>query len=215
MSDPSDWGALGYFGGEIAGLGVPVFTNLRRPNIEEAKQLCGGMSASGAVSMFQIAGVTLEAPDLSAAFRNKVPREKTMFDEGAKTRTGEKLNRDSEGKVDLVFIGCPLCTFDEVIQMAHLLEGKRVAEGTRLWVSTDYPTRFMAEKYGYSKMIEASGAELLAGGCPQGFNTAACRVGRIATNSAKQAYYVPGELGSKVVFGNLARCIEIAIKGRA
>jgi predicted aconitase len=35
----------------------------------------------------------------------------------------------------------------------------------------------------------------------------------MATNSAKQAYYAAGELGSKMFFGNLTRCIEIAIKG--
>ena len=213
MDDPSDWGALGYFSGERAGLGVPVFTNLRRPTVEEAKQLSGGIGTSGAVSLFQIAGVTPEAPDVKAAFGKKEPKERYIFDELARMRTYERLNRDPEGKVGMVCIGCPFCTFNEIIEVARLMDGRRVAKDTRLWVLTDYTTRLMAEKHGYAQIIEAGGGELIAGGCPQGFRTSVCRVERMATNSAKQAYYAAGELGSKMFFGNLTRCIEIAIKG--
>jgi predicted aconitase len=34
------------------------------------------------------------------------------------------------------------------------------------------------------------------------------------TDSAKWAYYAPGNLGVSVVFGSLAECVESAVTGR-
>jgi hypothetical protein len=36
----------------------------------------------------------------------------------------------------------------------------------------------------------------------------------LMTNSAKYAYYAPGLLGTRVVFGSLADCVRSAIQGR-
>mgnify|MGYP002063652059 CR=1 FL=1 len=36
----------------------------------------------------------------------------------------------------------------------------------------------------------------------------------LMTNSPKFAYYTPGLLGKKVVFGSLADCVESAVQGR-
>ena len=209
----SDWGALGYFAGEISGLGVPVFTGLKRASVEQVKQLCAGINTSGAAAMFHIVGVTPEAPDLETAIEGNRPKRDAVFDDAASADVYARLNRDPDGKVGMVCIGCPFCTPYEIMEVARLIEGKRIAADTRLWVLTDYPTRYMAERFGYARIIEAAGGELIAGGCPQGFETDACRVGRFATNSAKQAYYAAGVLGNKIVFADLPRCIEIAVRG--
>jgi predicted aconitase len=34
------------------------------------------------------------------------------------------------------------------------------------------------------------------------------------TNSAKWAYYAPGNIGVKVVFGSMEECVRSAIEGR-
>ena len=209
----SDWGALGYFTGEVSGLGLPVFTNLKRPTVEEAKQLCAGINTSGGIAMFHIAGVTPEAATVEAAFGKNVPEETCIFDESAKRKNYGELNCDPDGKVNMVVIGCPLSTLYEIKEAARLLEGKQVARDTKLWVLTDYPTRSMAERLGYAQIIAASGGELLAGGCPVSFNNNTVRAGRLATNSAKQAHYAATLLDNKVVFGNTMHCIDIAIKG--
>lgn len=209
----SDWGALGYFAGEASGLGTPVFTGVKSASVEEVKQLCAGINTSGAAAMFHIPGVTPEAPDLESALGGNRPKGETIFDDAARAKVYDRLNRDPDGKVGMVCIGCPFCTPYEIMEIARLIEGKRISPDTRLWVLTDYPTRYLAERLGYDRIIKAAGGELVAGGCPQGFETDACRVGRFATNSAKQAYYAAGVLGNKIVFENLPRCIEIAVKG--
>jgi predicted aconitase len=208
-----DWGALGYFAGEVSGLGIPVFTDLRRPSVEEAKQLCAAINTSGAVAMFHIVGVTPEAPTLEVALGGNVPQGTFSFDEDAKRNTYQSLNHEPDGEMDMVCLGCPLCTIYELKEIAHLIEGRQIAHDTKLWVLTDFPTRYMAERLGYAQIIEASGGELLAGGCLVSFNNDECRVGRMATDSAKQAYYSSALLGSNVFFGDTKRCIDIAIKG--
>lgn len=211
----SDWGALGYFAGEITGLGVPVFKGLRRPSVEEAKQLCAGINTSGGVAMLHISGVTPEAPTVEDAFGNSIPKEAYIFDESARQSVYERLNFESDGKVDMVFIGCPLCTLAEVRNIARLVEGRQVAKGTKFWIATDYATKFMAKWLGYARIIEGSGGILLAGACLISCGSLTCRAERMATNSAKQAYYCAAELGSRVLFSDTTRCVDVAIRGGA
>ncbi len=213
MEGLSDWGALGWFAGEVSGLGAPVFTNVRRPTVEEAKQLGGAINTPGASATFHIVGATPEAPTLEAAFGGNKPKGKYTFDESARRKTYEYINYEPEGKVDMVAIGCPFCTLNEIKQVACLIEGRQVAKGTRLWVITDYPTRYMAQWLGYAQIIYASGGEIIAGGCPSSFNNAAGRVGRMATDSAKLTYYSRNLLGNKIFFADTARCIDAAVKG--
>jgi hypothetical protein len=157
--------------------------------------------------------VTPEAATVDVAFEGNVPKATFSFDEPTKKRSYGALNVEPDGKVNMVVIGCPLSTLYEIKEVARLIEGKQVARDTELWVLTDYPTRSMAKRLGYAQIIAASGGILLAGGCPVSFNNNAGRVGRMATNSAKQAHYAAALLGNKVVFGNTVRCIDIAIKG--
>jgi hypothetical protein len=218
IGDVSDWGALGFFTGERAGVGVPVLANLQRPTVEQAKQLGTAINVSGAVSLFHIPGVTPEAPTLEAAFGGNTVRETYVFDDAAKKKVYDFINHDAEGKVDVVCLGCPHATLYEIEEICRLIEGKQVAEGTRLWVVTTYPNKKLAEMLGYARILEASGGELFADGCPTSYYgrfKPARPLERLATNAIKQAYGIRRLLGSSVFFGSTERCIDIAIKGGA
>ena len=39
-------------------------------------------------------------------------------------------------------------------------------------------------------------------------------ISTLMTNSAKYAYYVPGLLGTQVIYGSLADCVRSAVEGR-
>jgi predicted aconitase len=208
----SDWGALGYFAGEIAGVGVPVFANLRRPTLEEAKQLSASLAASGGVSLFHIAGITPEAQTTQIAFGGHRPIETRIFDEPAKREIYERLNYEAHGKVGLVCIGCPNVSLAELQEVARLIEGRHVAEGTLFWVMIDYATRALAERQGCAQIIESAGGQF-TDRCPVSIHLDTSRIDRMATYSAKMAHYARDYLQSKVFFGSLERCIEIAMKG--
>ncbi|MCX5820021.1 MAG: aconitase X catalytic domain-containing protein [Deltaproteobacteria bacterium] len=215
----SDWGALGYFTGERVSLGIPVFNHLKRPTVEEAKQLATCINVPGSTTLFHIPGVTPEAATIEEAFGGNIPRETYIFGEAAKKETYRHLNYEPEGKVDMVFLGCPHATLYEIKEICDLLEGKHVAGETALWVMTSHATRAAAYRAGYGQIIEDSGGKLFADGCLGMYYLyyplKRPVLKRVATNAAKQAFTVRRSFGSKVFFGNEKRCIEIAVAGCA
>jgi predicted aconitase len=217
MDQRGDWGALGYYAGEKAGDGIPVFVHLRAPTVEEAKQLGAAVNVPGGAAMFHIVGVTPEAPTISAAFGANEPLGTYVFDAIAKKETYGRANHQPAGKVDMVFLGCPHATLFEIAEISRLLEGRKVARGTKLWVMTAHSVRASAERLGYARVIEESGADLLADGCLLTyyvyFDSQRPPMGRVATDSLKQALGVKRSFGSKVFFGSTEACIEAAIQG--
>ena len=211
LRNPTDWGALGYFGGKIAGLGIPVFNGLRRPSQDEAKQLCAALATSGGVTMCHIAGVTPEAPTLEAAFHGDVPEEFVTFSERELHQTYASLRSFASGAIDSVILGCPHASIREIARIAALLDGERVAPGVRLWVDTARITKGGADVMGYTAVIERAGGRLLSDTCPTNIRIPARR---IATDGFKQAHYARGMTGAEVIVAPTEDCIRAAIAGR-
>ena len=68
----ADFGTLGYFAGNLAQDGIPVFTGITPPvSLEELKMLSAACATAGSVNMFHIVGLTPEAPSLEAVSKNK------------------------------------------------------------------------------------------------------------------------------------------------
>jgi predicted aconitase len=211
LENPTDWGALGYFAGKLAGLGIPVFEGARRPTQAEAKQLCAALASSGGVTMCHIAGVTPEAPTLEAAFHGKVPDVTATFDGQARLDMIASLRTHTGDEIDTVILGCPHASIHEVAQFAALLQGKRVADGVRLWVNVARGTKLSAEAMGYAATIEAAGGIILADTCPTNLRVPA---ERIVTPGFKQAHYARGMTGAEVIVADTPFCIETAVTGR-
>ena len=208
---------MGYFTGERAGLGIPVFENLKRPTAEYAKQLATCVNVPGSTALFHIPGVTPEAATQEEAFGGNKPKGIFVFDESAKRETYRKLSHEPAGKLDMVFLGCPHATFYEIEEVCRLLEGRRVAEKTVLWIMTSRETRAAAYRSGHGQLIEESGGRLFAEGCLGMYYLyyplKRPALGRVATNAAKQAFTVRRSFGSNVCFCDETRCIEIAVEG--
>ena len=105
-------------------------------------------------------------------------------------------------------------TLTEIVEIASLLEGKRISSNTELWIATTDSIRSYAEKMGYDKIIADAGGKIMADTCPCISQIDMARNKRYMTNSVKQAYYAPGQLGAHVHFANVTECIETALKGR-
>ena len=226
---PTDWGALGYWSGKLAGLGIPVFCGLRRPTQEEAKQLCAALASSGGVTMCHIVGVTPEAPTLETAFQGTAPPITATFDGPALLETYAALSAHTGSEIDTVILGCPHASLREIAQIAALLDGKRVAEGVRLWVCTARATQRSAAYLGYVEIIEAAGGRVLCDTCPTNMRIPSQR---IVTPGFKQAHYARGmtsveRLGTgeagcvpgagaavEVIVADTPACVRAAIEGR-
>ncbi len=206
----ADIGALGALAGELVRDGVPYFRGLdlrwtRRPE-EALKALGAAMAASGAVGLYHVEGITPEA-GLSDILPAGIPRF-TIHDLSAGY---QKLNGPLE-EVDLVSLGCPHASLEELDEIARFLAGKQVR--TRLWITTARQVREEAERAGIVAQIEAAGGQVVADTCVIVAPMELLSVRSLATNSAKAALYARSHSGLETRFGTTEQCLEAALTGR-
>lgn len=219
----ADFGALGYYIGLIAGsrnVGVVGHFPRRLP-FEKLKYFLSPMPVSGAVSLCHIVGVTPEAPTLEAALGGMKPPETIRLGKKELDIGFEKLNTADNSQVDAVCLGCPHCSISEIKEIARLLDGKRVSEGTRLWISTAEGIYHIARQMGYVDIIENAGGQIFTGICIMSvpFRDLEIEMKASATNSARCAHYqarggVGGGSGVNVFYGSTAQCITAALTGK-
>lgn len=218
LRDMTDYGTLGYFAGKIAGQDTPVFTGMpSTPTLEELKALSAALAASGAVSMFHAVGVTPEAPTVQEAFGGREPAKVLVFGDAEKQQAENALNKEPSDYVDWILVGCPNASVQEMREVAEALEGKKVHKDVALWVTTSGSMYAMAERMGYIDTIKNAGGVVVRETCPflarsrviapnKGYKT-------LTTNSAKMAFYAPGQFGLPAHYGNLERVMQAAING--
>jgi predicted aconitase len=211
LDHPTDWGALGYFAGKLAGLGIPVFNGARRPSQDEAKQLCAALATSGGVTMAHVVGATPEASTLKAAFQGEVPEAFELFDEGKLRETYASLQNYTGDEIDTVILGCPHASIREIAEIAAMLKGQKVAQGVRLWINAARGTKGNAEAMGYAQTIADAGGFILCDTCPTNMRIPARR---IVTHGFKQAHYARGMSDAEVIIAKTEPCIEAAITGK-
>jgi predicted aconitase len=218
LKDMTDYGTLGFFAGKIAGQDTPVFTGIpANPTLEELKALSAALASSGAVSMFHAVGVTPEASTLEEAFGGGTPEKTLVFGSAEKEQAEAALNKEPSDHVDWILVGCPNASVQEIREVAEALQGKKVHKDVTLWVTTAGAMYAMAERVGYIQTIEEAGGTVVRETCPflarsrviapkKGYKT-------LTTNSAKMAFYAPGQFGLPTHYGNLGRVMKAAIDG--
>jgi hypothetical protein len=166
LSDVGDYVALGGAIGFRAGDRVPVVTGLKRMTNAQAKAFCACVSPALTYPMIHIVGITPEARTLEEAFGGKVPEdvERIRIRKKDLGNVFRNLRQTEKTEIDAGVIGCPFLMFEELADIARILQGKKVR--TRLWLFTDYVNYSAAEKAGILERIEASGARVVHSSCP-------------------------------------------------
>ncbi len=196
--------------GKTVGTKIPVIQGLPR-NVpsSDLKNMGAAAASTGAVALYHVVDVTPEAMSLGRAFGGERPVDRIQMDSDEFEMTKEEMSSVSEGeKVELVGLGCPHYSLEEVASAARMLEGKKIKEGVQLWICTHEAARTLAKELGYHDIIEASGARLITG-CPLNL----CIVPPYSemsamSDSGKFCYY------RRSAFGSQEQCIKSAIAGR-
>ncbi len=191
----SDYGALGYIVGEIAGEKVPVFKLSSIPAKDELKSLGAAMAASGAVALYHVTGVTPEA------WKYKTPAETITIEEK------EIKEVYSSGEPDLIAFGCPHADAEELERLAHLLDGKKVKK--EVWICTSRAIKNRNPEL--IQRIERSGAKVFCDTCMV-VSPASERFTCVMVNSGKAYKYVPNLCGVKSVMATTEECIAAAVR---
>ena len=121
------------------------------------------------------------------------------------------LRNHTGDEIDTVILGCPHASIREMAEIAHLLEGKKVADGVRLWIDTARGTKGNADAMGFTRIIEDAGGQIICDSCPTNIRIPAKR---IVTHGFKQAHYARGMLGAELIVAKTEPCVRAAISGR-
>ena len=127
----------------------------------------------------------------------------------------ETLNaQGTSTDVDFILLGCPHASLDQLAQIAYRLEGRRLHDSVQLWVMTPRALATVAARNGYTRAITRAGGHVLTDSCPAMSKAAPPGTRVFATDSAKQAHYLPAILGIEAWFGTLDECLDTAVTGR-
>jgi predicted aconitase len=197
----SDFGALGICVGKLLKDGIPFFEGLSDYTNDDLKQLGTGLASSGMTNIFHYRGehekrrgekMNVEAKDVKDAV--------------------DELSTASEDP-DLVFIGCPHCSFSEIRNIARAIRGKKVREETKLWICTS--RHIKREARNYVNVIEKAGGRVICDTCAVVTWIKNLGIDVLMTNSAKTAYYAPTFNKVGAVLAPLDRCIATACETRS
>jgi predicted aconitase len=221
----SDFSALGFHVGGLVGEGVPVFEGFaRRPDLDELDALGAALATAGGVALFIVPGITPPFADLDQAFAGRPPAAAIIARRTDLERVYDRFTTGS-GAFDLVHVGCPHASFEEMKHYARLLDGRRVKDGVELWVTTSRQVRQMAADAGLVRTIETAGGKVISDTCPM-----SCHFARttspdpalgvepsslrgIVVDSAKQAKYVRDMIRCDTLLTSTERASETALAG--
>jgi predicted aconitase len=216
VDDFLGWGMLGYFAGAAAGEERPVITgDIARPDLVELKHFGAAAATSGGVELYHIPGITPEAPTVEAAFGNAKKPKPIRYGPAERRAVYETLNsQGTSTDVDFVLLGCPHASIEQIWRAARALEGRRLSDGTQLWLMVPRALKDVADRSGYTEIIERAGGRVLGDSCPAMSRTVPEGTRVFATDSAKQAHYLPAICGIEAWFGTLEDCADAAVTGR-
>jgi predicted aconitase len=196
------FGALGKILGDRLGKKISYITGIPKASVEELKSFCASYATYGGVALFHMEDITPDRVE-------KIPTETTEVNEDDLNKAIADLNEDTE--IDFISLGCPHASLAELEYIAQQLEGKKINPNKEVWVTTARPTKQIADRMGFTKMIEDSGVKVAADTC--------CVVAPIkgrfhglASDSAKMCYYGSGRNKFSVKLMSVDECLEEALR---
>lgn len=184
LEDIPDFGALGKVIGDLlqtrSAQRVPYITGVHEASLEHLKSFCASIATFGGVALFHMPGITPEADAFGP------PSEKMTIGQRDLEAAKADLTSADPDEIDFLSLGCPHLTLGEIERIARALQGKQVTR--EFWITTSRPVKGMADRMGYTAIIESAGAKFATDTC--------CVVAPIkgrftalATDSAKACYY--------------------------
>ncbi|MHB8695148.1 MAG: cis-3-hydroxy-L-proline dehydratase [Solirubrobacteraceae bacterium] len=218
--DPDDayFALLGYLVGTIAPGEIPVVCGLEEVPVsrDDLKGFSAAFATTSAAPMFHILSVTPEAATLAHATGPDGPQRSVAVTPGELEAAWRSMTTATFPEVDLVSLGNPHFSPTEIVALARLVDGRRIADGVSLIVTCGREVFERVEAAGHVATIRTFGGEFVTDTCwclirepviPPGTRA-------IATNSGKYAHYGPGAVAQAFHFASLARCVEAACSGR-
>lgn len=201
--------------GKIAQDRIPVITGLGvTPSEDQLKALGAAAASSGTVALFHMVGVTPEAPTQEAAFQGRQPSRVVPVTLEMMRAARRELTTAEGDQLDMVVLGSPHFSLAEFKELAQLITGKCRHSGVQFLVTSSRAMTHFANRAGYLQALHDFGGRVTVDTCILATPMLPAGIKTLMTNSGKYAYYAPGLLNTRVTYGSLADCVELAIEGQ-
>lgn len=181
---------------------VPYIRGISRAALEGLKAFCASLATFAGAAHFHMEGITPEAACLAP------PRPTLHIGQHELAQAVQSLSSAASGTADFVSLGCPHLSIREIAHLAGLLHGKQVTK--EFWITTSRPVKALADRLGFSEVIQASGAKFAVDTC--------CVVAPIrgrfhtlATDSAKACYYAQAKNEFKTLVRPFDQVVQEAL----
>jgi predicted aconitase len=206
---------LGYLLGEMAGDQVATITGIpQNVKIDSLKGFCAAAASSGAIGLFHMVGITPEAQTLEMCLHGNKPEKVIDITPHLIKKAEDRLWTAKRDAVDLIVTGCPHYSPTEFIQLARLIKGKRVHSSVIFWAFTNRTVYAWIKTNGILEDLSAAGVMVFTDGCPLQYPEETWHFRAAMTDSAKFANYCFSQRGLDAAYGNLADCVETAVRGK-
>lgn len=195
---------------------IPVLRGLSSPQLDEWIALASSFAIAGSAPMFHAVGLTPEAPSLAAAFPEGAPAPERVGDDDLRVER-QRLESEPGETIDLVVLGCPHASLQQLAEAARLMAGRRVKSGVDCVLHTSQGVHALAEAAGHVAALTAAGARLMVGAMCYGCDFRDPRFpegARVATNSGKLLFVAPGSQRARLRLADTAACLDAAVTGR-
>ena len=209
-----EYGALGFRVGRLLGNKIGVVNGVKgTPTTENLKTLCAAGAAQGSLALLHIVGITPEARTLEDAFGPNTPIETIDIGEAELLETRAAMNTHKGTDIDLIALGCPQYTINEIVAVRDMLKGRHIAPNLQFWIYANSFAIQMAEKMGVRKELEDAGVTIRAETCMIISPIHEWNFKTIMTDSGKCVHYGPMECNAEMLFGSTEECVEAGVAG--
>jgi predicted aconitase len=192
-----DYSLLGYAAGSAVGSRIPYFRGIR-PTTDQLKTMAAAMAAAGSVALFHVENITPEADPRSIKGLERIHLGKEEM-EAARNKL------DTGKDPELIALGCPHLSVDEIKGLASKLKGKRRRGDAEVWFCT---SRCTASKCPRELEVLSKFGQVVCDTCMI-VTPIEERFGTTATNSGKACAYLPNLCSQKVVYRTTQGLLEM------
>ena len=204
---PLDYNTIGIITGKLAGAKIPAIYGLPQSAInDDLKYLGASAASSGSVALYHADGIMPEAI-LTDVFAGKAPEEEMVITRKDIDDAAEKMTSTGAGEPQLAVVGCPHYSSEEVIRLARMIEGKKVADGKAFWVFTTAETESLMERMGLKAVLEEAGVRIMAQTCLV-ISPLVGGYENLITDSGKFASYLPSENSIRIRYASVEECVK-------
>jgi predicted aconitase len=206
-----DYHTLGAIVGRRSGSRIPVINGLPA-NVSNDRLKCfgAGAASAGSVALYHALGVTPEA-QLKDPFGGKRPEEIfTVSRKDIQDMEEQISTADPNAKVEMVTLGCPLLSIEELKAVFQKMRQRRVKKEIFFWIYLTQETYDLGKALGLVESLEKAGIWFSTQTCATISPVKVWGFSHVMTNSAKCALVVPSEHNLTVAYKGTDGCILTA-----